>query len=71
MKTGCDCSINNFFFSTQPVKNADFIIPVEIDGTIHQVIIIIISIIVVIFLSIQSIFLAHHLVKQIYYPLFV
>lgn len=25
-----------FFF--QPVHNADFIVPVEIDGTIHQVI---------------------------------
>lgn len=28
----------NFFLSfQQPVNNADFIIPVEIDGTVHQV----------------------------------
>ena len=26
-----------FFFILQPVHNADFIVPVEIDGTIHQV----------------------------------
>lgn len=25
------------FFSLQPISNADFIVPVEIDGTIHQV----------------------------------
>lgn len=30
---------SNFFLSfQQPVNNADFIIPVEIDGTVHQVI---------------------------------
>ena len=32
---------SNFFFflsPRQPVNNADFIIPVEIDGTVHQVI---------------------------------
>ena len=26
-----------FYFIYQPVNNADFIIPVEIDGTVHQV----------------------------------
>ena len=26
-----------FYFSLQPVSNADFIVPVEIDGIIHQV----------------------------------
>ena len=26
-----------FLFSLQPVSNADFIVPVEIDGIIHQV----------------------------------
>lgn len=24
-------------FSSQPISNADFIVPVEIDGTVHQV----------------------------------
>lgn len=27
----------SFSFLNQPVNNADFIIPVEIDGTVHQV----------------------------------
>mgnify|MGYP000867381115 CR=1 FL=1 len=25
------------FFVNQPINNADFVVPVEIDGTIHQV----------------------------------
>lgn len=25
------------FLSSQPISNADFIVPVEIDGTVHQV----------------------------------
>lgn len=29
--------LKQFFFCQQPVNNADFIIPVEIDGTVHQV----------------------------------
>ena len=29
--------INYSFFFLQPISNADFIVPVEIDGTIHQV----------------------------------
>ena len=37
----CECACSSFemhiFFIYQPVNNADFIIPVEIDGTVHQV----------------------------------
>ena len=29
--------MGSFSLSQQPVNNADFIIPVEIDGTVHQV----------------------------------
>ena len=29
--------LNNPSFSFQPISNADFIVPVEIDGTVHQV----------------------------------
>lgn len=28
---------SKYFFPFQPISNADFIVPVEIDGTIHQV----------------------------------
>lgn len=33
------CLVNIFplFLFTQPIANADFIVPVEIDGTVHQV----------------------------------
>jgi len=27
--------VNHYFF--QPISNADFVVPVEIDGTVHQV----------------------------------
>ena len=27
----------SIFFYLQPISNADFIVPVEIDGTVHQV----------------------------------
>lgn len=35
---GMTSSLMSCFFFPQPIGNADFIVPVEIDGTIHQVI---------------------------------